>query len=363
MKKIVLIASLLFIIISCSSDNLKVDGTDQVTFNETVDKVAKELPILQQEKFKEALDIIFQYRTNPTNSDEERWAVVRSLVDDKTAEDIFELAETIASQNNFLWNRNQVPLVNGIPLPGGVELGTELEEVQDPSSNIQRFDFRVSNESDGFRLDPFFFDVEGNEIQLKEPITATVEVFNGGNIIYTKRAVIDPNSLDALYRNNGIFIKYGSLDKGKIQSNAVDVLVRIPHPDRYLTQRRIVELPASFVGSGVGVTNDSISKEVTKEVAMINTLSNRFLQNISKKNYSAAYALTRSSDWPTYQKFSQDTFVINLANSKVKDTKVLDADEKTVLVEANLVTAEENTKKYILKVENINNKWFVTDIN
>ena len=363
MKKIVLIASLLFTIISCSSDNFKVDGTDQVTFNETIDKVAKELPLLQQEKFKEALDIIFQYRTNPTNTDEERWNVVRSLVDNKTAEEIFDLAESIATQNNFLWNRNQVPLVNGIPLPGVVESESGVEEIQDSSTNIQRFDFRVSNEAEGFRLDPFFFDVEGNEIQIKEPITATVEVFNGGNIVYTKRAVIDPNSMDALYRNNGIFIKYNSLDKNKIKSNAIDVLVRIPHPDRYLTQRRMVELPSSFIGNGVGAINDSISKEIGKDIAMINTLSIRFLQNISKKNYSAAYALTRSSEWPTYQKFSQDSFVTNLANAKIKETKVLDADEKTVLVEANLTTAEENAKKYILKIENINNKWFIVDIN
>ncbi len=352
----------MFAIISCTNDHLKVDGTDQTTFSETVDKVAKELPILQQTKFKEALDIIFEYRTNPTNTDEERWTVVRNIVDDKTADEIFELAETIANQNNFLWNRNQVPLVNGIPLPGNAIEEETTEQPQNSSASIQRFDFRVSNDADGFRLDPFFFDVEGNEIQISEPITATVEVFNGGNIVYTKRAVIDPNSMDALYRNNGILIKYNSLDRAKIKSNAVDVLVRIPHPDRYLTQRRVVELPASFVGSGAAIVNDSITKEINKDVAMINTLSSRFLQNIAKKNYSAAFALTRSNDWPTYQKFSQDNFVVNFANGKVKDTKVLDGDEKTVLVEANITFADDNSKKMILTIENINNKWFVTDV-
>ena len=352
----------MFTIISCSNDNLKVDGTDQTTFNETIDKVAKELPLLQQTKFKEALDIIFEYRTNPTNTDEERWTVVRNIVDDKSSDEIFELAETIATQNNFLWNRNQVPLVNGIPKAGETTTEEDQNPQQNSSNNIQRFDFRVSNEADGFRLDPFFFDVDGNEIQVSEPITATVEVFNGGNIIYTKRAVIDPNSMDALYRNNGIFIKYNSLDKNKVKSNAIDVLVRIPHPDRYLTQRRVVELPSSFVGSGVGVVNDTISKEISKDISMINTLSNRFLQNISKKNYSAAFALTRSNDWPTYQKFSQDNFVVNFANGKVKETKVLDGDEKTVLVEATISLADESTKKHILTIENINNKWFITDV-
>lgn len=363
MKKIVLIASLLFVIIGCSGNDIKIDGSDQTVFSQTVDEVAKSLPLLQQEKFKEALAIIFHYRTNPANNDEERWSAVRNLVDDKTADEIFEMAETVATQNNFLWNRNQVPLVNGIPLPESL-VSTEVEEeVKEPSFNIQRFDFRVTNEADGFRLEPFFFDAEGVELQLDQPIKATIEVFNGGSIVYNQRVTIDPNTLDALTRSNGIFIKYASLDRSKIKSNAVDVLIRIPHPDRYLTQRRAVELPANF-GDGVVVKNDSIavSKEVNKDLAMIKTLSNRFIQNISKKNYSAAFALTRSSDWSTYQKFSSDDFVTGLADGKVKETKVLDGDDKVVLVETLVNLADNRTKKYILTLENINNKWFIIDV-
>lgn len=361
MKKIVLIASLFFAVISCSSDNLKIDGSNQVVFNETVDKIAKSLPLLQQEKFKEALEIIFQYRTNPTNTDEERWTAVRNLIDDKNADEVFEIAENIASQNNFLWNRNQVPLVNGIPSPQNLTDEKLDVEKENPAANIQRFDFRVTNDTDGLRLIPFFFNDEGNEMQLSEPINATVEIFNGGALVYNKRVKIDPNSMDALYRNNGILIKYSNLDKAKLQSNQVDVLIRIPHPDRYLTQRKTVELPNDFA-EGVGVKHDSIPVEVTKDVAMIKTLSNRFVQNISKKNYSAAYALTRSEDWPTYQKFSVDNFVTTLADGKIKDTKVLDGDEKVVLVETNLSLADNSSKKYILTLENINNKWFIIDV-
>lgn len=344
------------------NDNLKIDGRDAAAFNETVDKVAKDLPLLQQTKFKEALDIIFHYRTNPTNNEDQRWSAVRNLVDGKNADEVFELAEKIATENSFSWNRNQVPLANGIPLPGSTNTVVEEETKEEEVNAIQRFDFRIKAEDEAIRIDPFFFDVEGNELQLDKATTATVELFSGGNIIHTQRATIDPNSMDALYRNNGILIKYASLDRSKITSNRVDVLIRIPHPERYLTQRKSVELPSKLIG-GVGEAKlDSVAKVINKDVSMITTLSNRFVQNVAKKNYSAAFALTRNSEWNTYQKFSSDNSIMALENAKIKDTKILDGDEKVTLVEANVTLEDNSTKKYILTLEHLNNKWFIINL-
>lgn len=361
MKRFLLLASLAFIIVSCSKDQ-KIDGRDQVSFSQTVDEVAKELPLLQQTKFKEALDIIFEYRTNASNSDEQRWAAVRNLVDNKTADEVFEMAENIALQNNFSWNRNQVPLVNGIPKASEINKAEEVQEDKDGTHDIFRFDFRTIEENAGIRLDPFFFNEEGKEIQLTKSITATVEVFSGGQLVYTQRSTIDPNSLDALYRNNGILIKYSNLNSTKIVGNKVDVLVRIPNPERYLTQRKSIHIPDQYV-NGVGETKlDSVSKVINKDVTMITSLTNRFMQNLSKKNYSAAYALTRNQDWATYQKFSDDPFVIGLENSKVKETKVLDGDDKVVVVESIVNSSEDKQKKYILTLEQLNNKWFIVNV-
>ena len=361
MKRFLLLASLAFVIISCSKDQ-KIDGRDQVSFSQTIDEVAKDLPLLQQTKFKEALDIIFEYRTNSTNSDEQRWAAVRNLVDNKTANEVFDMAEQIATQNNFSWNRNQVPLANGIPKASALNIVDEVEEDKDGSHEIYRFDFRSKEEESGIRLDPFFFNEEGQEIQLSKTVNATVEVFSGGQLVYTQRSTIDPNSLDALYRNNGILIKYASLNSSKIVGNNVDVLVRIPNPERYLTQRKSIHIPDQYV-NGVGETKlDSVSKVINKDVSMITSLTNRFIQNLSKKNYSAAYALTRNQDWATYQKFSEDQFVVGLENAKVKETKVLDGDEKAVVVESTINTSNESQKKYIITLEHLNNKWFIVNI-
>lgn len=361
MKRVLLIASLLFVF-SCKGDNLEIDGRDQIVFNQTVDDIAKDLPLLQQTKFKEALDIVYHYRTNATNNDEQRWSAVRNLLDGKNSDEVFELAEKIASENGFTWNRNQVPLANGIPLPGSIISEEEVPQEEVEINKISRFDFRVSNETEGIRLDPFFFDKDGKELQLDKVSNATVEVFSGGQVIYTQRATIDPNSMDALYRNNGILVKYVNLDPSKIQANHVDVLVRIPHPERYLTQRKSVQLPDNLVAGKVENKVDSISKVINKDISMITTLSNRFMQNISKKNYSAAFALTRNNDWATFQKFSSDHSIVLLENSKIKDTKVLDGDEKVTVVETNVSLEDNTTKRYILTLENLNNKWFIVNL-
>lgn len=362
MKRVLLIASLLFVF-SCSNDNQKIDGRDEIVFNQTVDEIAKDLPLLQQTKFKEALDIIFHYRTNPTNNEDQRWAAVRNLVDGKNASEVFDMAENIAVENTFTWNRNQVPLANGIPMPGTTNIAEEIAIEEDNAvASIQRFDFRAKSETDGLRIDPFFFDTQGKEVQLDKATTATIEVFSGGQVIYTQRATIDPNSMDALYRNNSIFLKYSNLDKSKIKGAAVDVLIRVPHPERYLTQRKTVTLSDEFGGVGAETKMDSVSKVINKDVAMITTLSNRFVQNVSKKNYSAAFALTRNNDWATFQKFSSDHFVTGLENAKVKDSRVLDGDEKVVLVETNITLDDSSNKKYILTLENLNNKWFIVNV-
>lgn len=361
MKKFILLLSITFTLFSCSKDQ-KIDGRDEISFTKTIDEVSEDLPLLQKTKFKEALDIILEYRTNPTNTNEQRWSALRNLIDDKTASEVFDLAESIAVQNNFSWSRSQVPLVNGIPKANNQNSPLEENDNVKGSDDVYRFDFRVKDEKEGVRLDPFFFNEEGNEIELKNSVTATIEIFSGGQLVYTQRSAVGPNSQDNLYRNNGILIKYASLNSSKIVGNNVDVLVRVPNPDRYLTQRKSINIPDQFV-SGVGETKlDSVSKTINKDVTLITSLTNRFIQNLAKKNYSAAYALTRSQDWSTYQKFSEDNFVTNLENAKLKESKIIDGDAKVTLVETTINTSNDSSKKYIITLENLNNKWFIVNI-
>lgn len=361
MKRLVLLLALVFIY-SCSGDNLKVDGRDQNSFNETIDLIAKELPLLQQSKLKEALDIIYHYKTSPTVGEEQRWAAVRNLVDDKTGDEIFSLAEEIAVANNFSWTRNQVPLVNGIPLPGSTELVEVESEEQETVNQISRFDFRLKEESNSVKIEPFFFGTDGQEVQLDKPVVATIEFFSGGEIILTKKATIDPNSMDALYRNNGIFIPLQSVNSAKIKNGVIDVLVRIPHPDRYLTQRKTLSLSGQESQNSRESIQDSVAKIVDKDVKLMTNLSQRFLTNLSNKNYSAAYALTRNSDWNTFQKFSSASSIVALDGSRIKDTQVLDADDKVVIVESSVVLNDDSNRKYHLTLKNLEGKWFITQM-
>ena len=360
MKRLFIIISFALMIISCKNDNIEIDSSSAQTFSETVDKISKALPVMQQDKFKEALQIIFEYNTSPTMDNEARWGIVRTLLDGKTVDEVFDIAEKVALQNKFTWNRNQVPLVNGIPKPEAVEV---IETPTEPTSNVQRFDFSVKQDDTGISISPFFYNAQGEEIQLDQAVTATVEVFNSGNIVYTFRSTIDPNSLDDLYRKNAITIKYASLDASKIKNDRLDILVRIPNSERYLTNRKAVKVPINLIGAVVvdSVSLEDVPIDVSKEAGMVKSLSNRFMTNLSKKNYSGAFALTRNGEWNTYQKFSSDEGIKNLEQATIKDAKVLDADEKVALVEVQANLKDQSSKTYQVTLEKINNKWFVVN--
>ncbi|MDM1552191.1 hypothetical protein [Empedobacter falsenii] len=361
MKRLFIIASFALMIISCKNDNIEIDSTSAQTFSETVDKISKALPVMQQDKFKEALQIIFEYNTSQSMDNEARWGIVRTLLDGKTVDEVFDIAEKVALQNKFTWNRNQVPLVNGIPKPGATET---VETPAEPTSNVQRFDFSVKQDDTGIAISPFFYNAQGEEIQLDQAVTATIEVFNSGSIVYTFRSTIDPNSTDDLYRKNAINIKYSSLDASKIKSDRLDILVRIPNSERYLTNRKAVKVPLNLVGATEVVDSaavESTPAHVSKEAGMVKSLSNRFMTNLSKKNYSGAFALTRSGEWNTFQKFSSDETIKNLEQATINDAKVLDADEKVALVEVHANLKDQSSKTYQVTLEKINNKWFVVN--
>ncbi len=361
MKRLFIIASLALMIISCKNDNTEIDSSSAQTFSETVDKISKALPVMQQDKFKEALQIIFEYKSSPTMDSEGRWSAVRTLLDGKTVEEVFDIAEKTALENKFTWNRNQVPLVNGIPKSGA----TNTEETPtEPTSNVQRFDFSLKQDDQGISIAPFFYNAQGDEVQLQEAVTATIEVFNSGSIVYSFRSTIDPNLMDDLYRKNSINIKYASLDASKIKNDRLDILVRVPNSERYLTNRKSVKVPVELIGGAVAVDSavvETSPAHVSKEAGMVKSLSNRFMNNLSKKNYSGAFALTRSGEWSTYQKFSGDDAIKALDKATIIDAKVLDADEKVALVEVNAKLADSSAKTYQVTLEKINNKWFVVN--
>lgn len=361
MKRLLIIASLALMIVSCKNDKIEIDSTSAQTFSETVDEISKSLPLLQQDKFKEALQIVFEYKTNRDVSDESRWATVRELLNGKSVDEVFDLAEKIALENKFTWNRNQVPLVNGIPKLADQQV--EENTPTDPNSDIQRFDFSINQDEKNISLTPFFYNAQGQETQLNEPVTATIDVFNSGNIVYSFRSTINPSSSSDLYRNNLITINYSSLDASKLKNETLDIAVRIQNPERYLTSRKSITIPLDLLG--LDQASDSIAianantKAVNKDAEMAKSLSNRFISNISKKNYSGAFALTRNNDWTTFQKFSSNTTLKSLEQATIKSTSILDADEKITLVGVEVNLKDNSSATYQLTLENINNKLFI----
>ena len=104
-------------------------------------------------------------------------------------------------------------------------------------------------------------------------------------------------------------------------------MVRVPNSERYLTNRKAIKVPTELIGGATIVDSTSVvttaPAHVSKEAGMVKSLSNRFMTNLSKKNYSGAFALTRSGEWNTFQKFSSDEAIKNLEQATINDAKVV----------------------------------------
>lgn len=352
MKRIILILLIGLSLQQCKKDLPIIDSQTETTFNSSFDEIAKKLPSLQQEKLKEALYIIYEYNTKAKTTDA-RWAIVRQLLDGKNSDEIFALAETLAKENNFSWNRNQAPYPGGIPV-----MEQENTDENAPDMDLQLL-ADVSSAENGIKIYPSISERNGSKINNEEPLTATTDVLSDHQIIYTQKNTIPAQAYDLMSSFDGFTINYAQLDPTKIYSNMLDLVIRVPHPSRYLTLKKQVRIPDQYV-KGEKIVKDSIAVEAPAQIGKTNPLATRFLQNIVKGNRSGAYAISKISDYPSFNDFANDAALGKLENAKITSNEIINANDKRVEVKATLVDEKGSSKDYSVIVEKMDNRWFVT---
>ena len=353
MKKFLIAIVIGFSLIQCKKDAPTIDSQTEITFNTSFDEIAKTLPSLQQEKLKEALFLLFEYDTKD-GSEDVRWSQVRRLLDDKTADDIFTMAEQVAKENSISWNRNQAPYPGGIPKAEHKPMEGEVDE------NVS-LAVELSNIPNGIKIFPSILDDKGVAINNQENLSATVDVLSNSELLYTQKFSIPAQSYDLMSSFDGFNLSFDKLDPTKITSNMLDVLVRIPHPSRYLTLRKKIRIPDQYVQGTVVNPNDSLSlNPIDAPIVKTNALASRFIQNVLKGNLSGAYAISRLSNYGTFQAFSEDKNISKLANGKVVSNAITNSSDNRVEVEAVLADNSGTSNNYKIVVEKINNRWFVT---
>ncbi|MDK7674264.1 hypothetical protein QP547_00355 [Weeksella virosa] len=352
MKKIILLLSIGLSLQQCKKDLPIIDSKTEITFNSSFDEIAKKLPSLQQEKLKEALYIIYEYNTKAKTT-EARWAIVRQLLDGKNSDEIFTLAETLAKENGFSWNRNQAPYPGGIPV---MEQETITENAPDMDLQMHA---EVSNVGNGIHIYPSISEKNGSKLNNDQALSVTTDVLSNHQIIYTQKNTIPSQAYDLMSSFDGFTIHYAHLDPTKIYTNTLDLVIRVPHPSRYLSLKKQVRIPDQYV-KGVKIVSDSIMAEAPAEIGKTNPLATRFLQNIVKGNRSGAYAISKISDYSSFNDFANDVTLGKLENAKITSNEIINANEKRVEVRATLVDEKGTSKDYSVIVEKIDNRWFVT---
>ena len=352
MKRILIAFAIAFTFIQCKNEAPTIDSQTEITFNTTFDEISKTLPTLQQEKFKEALYLLFEYDTKQ-GTDEARWSQVRRLLDGKTSDDIFVMAEQVAQENGISWNRNQAPYPGGIP-KGNVE----SDEVLATQENVG-LAMELSNVTNGIKIYPSIIDANGQTINNMEAIAATVDVLSDNVLIHTQKFNIPVQSYDLMSAFEGFTLSYDKLDQRKITSNMLDVLVRIPHPSRYLTLRKKIRIPDQYVKGTTAEVNDSIAKAKELELAKTNPLATRFIQNVVSGNLSGAYAISKLDKYGSYNDFSTDEIIKKLVKGKINSNEIITSTENRVEVKANIADADGKSTDYNIVVEKKDNRWYI----
>ncbi|WP_068596664.1 hypothetical protein ACF3NR_06340 [Vaginella massiliensis] len=351
MKRLIIAIIIAITFVQCKKDQPTIDSQTEITFNTSFDEISKTLPSLQQEKFKEALFLLFEYDTKQATV-EARWAQVRRLLDGKNAEEIFTMAEQVAQENGISWNRNQAPYPGGIPKMEKTEALATQEHVG--------LALDLSNVPNGVKIYPSLIDANGQTINNMDELVATVDVLSDNVLIHTQKFSIPPQSFDLMSAFDGFVLSYDKLDQHKITSNMLDILVRIPHPNRYLTLRKRIRISDQYVKETKAEANDSIAVQENVVVAKTNPIATKFVQNIVNGNLSGAYALSKIDKYDSYNDFANADAIKKLAKAKINSNVITQSNENRVEVNANISNTEGVSHDYSIVVEKIDNRWYVT---
>ncbi|TWP23956.1 hypothetical protein ETU10_04555 [Apibacter muscae] len=364
MKKTFLILySIFFIILSCNKEYKVIDGSSKESFDLSLKSISSKLTILQQDKLEEAIKLIYKFKTDG-DDENQRWEKLYSILNDKSSEQVFEMAEEIAKENKISWSSTSM-----IPLDPSI-LRTEEKKLSEEEKNLQQLEsatsisirFSTINSdpelNEGFYIYPKLVDDSGQEITFNNlPLNFSISFINNGTVVYTTNRTLS-SSFDL---NKGLKFMYNLFDKEKIINSSLDVEVKTSAGDKYL-YGKLAGIPIEV--SKTKDSSSSIEDELDNQLAVKNV--NNFIQLIGDKKYSEAYKLSKNPKWGDEEKFSSTSNgfgTIEAVNILSSDLINRNKDEITVfsIYQIKDKSGKIKSLKQNFKLHKINGDWLITD--
>lgn len=376
--KILPFIALSVLLFSCGKDVPTIDGTDQFSFNTSLEEVVESVPSLQRNRLREAVELLYLHDTEPIG---DRWVQIRKNLDGTNAEDIFAKAEAVAKAKGIDWSRDQsLTDLNAVNTKiDTLQVDDTPKPVKSPIPNASSVTLQTKTLEDRVILYPSVLRENGTLIRFDEVVSAIVEVKNDkGQVIYSQRDEIESyrDSNEEL-GGDGITVLLGNLNARKISSQKLQFSVQVKDPNAFLkasTQVQIAEkwvakteVPVETqVGDSIRPTIDEPRPTPTNlDEVVTKTIVKRFMQNWKSNNLSAAYALTKNPQWSSYQKFTGSES--GLGKTKLQQLGSIgfvSSEGNTAKVNA-FFTADNQGEKWDMKTQytlkKTGEKWYITD--
>ncbi|WP_379968217.1 NTF2-like N-terminal transpeptidase domain-containing protein [Epilithonimonas sp. UC225_85] len=377
--KYCLLISLLIFTISCKKT--KVDGSNRMSFQESINDMASSLPTLKQVKFNEALYILKTFGVE-ADGDIAEITALGKLLDGKKTPEIFKMADEVAQKNGIAWSSTAPPSLGEMNIFGN-ETASEKDANDIDAAALNILVRNIAGDSltgsKGLIVTPQLVDNNGKKVDFEgAALETTMEISSGGTKISTSKNLMQDN----LFR--GFTIKYSSLPKDKIFEEKIDIKLTVKTTKKLLQMikmgipvngQALYTPPAPVVADSIQAPPPQIDPQTgetvvpppapAKSTADPKATVTKFLNNLSTQNFKAAYDVAENPNWGSYDKFSNPNSGFgSVKNIAVKNIAVPYNKDNSANVNVTYDVTDKNGKVTSLNVtyglKAVNNNWKIT---
>jgi len=372
MQKAIFILSL-FLLFSCKKEVPTLNGASQQEFDESIENISKTLPLFQQNRLKEAVQIIYEYDA-PNLQEEVRWSKVRNALNGKTAAEVFDFADRIAKEKGLDWRSTSSTSVlnfnkteKGLSDTDSLQIDySAIENAQKLTIQAKYFDKDKDGIQDGIMLFPTLFDETNSYIEFSNlPLKSVISIYSGGAKIYDVNTQFTNSTMGSVSANRGIFIPFNNIPLDQVQVELIDVEMRVQTPFNSFVAKTI-NVPFETVAWLENEKIQNEGQEIENELKGAEALKtvDAFLQNLGAGNFKAAFALSNNPKWKDYETFSSPAVGFGSVKSiDILETKVVNFSTKTAVISASYKAsdAKGNSKNFnqSFTLENRNGTWII----
>lgn len=372
--------ALLLLFVSCKKD--AVDATSTKTLQSSINDMTSSLNTLQQVKFNEALYILKTFGVEAEGETSELKAL-GVLINGLKVPQIFSLADQVAQKNGVEWTSTGPPSLGEMNIFGNVQAKEfDANDIQANALDVEIVNIG-SNEvlgTQALQVVPRLADSKGNPITFEGAALETVvEVFSGGNRIYTSKNLMLDNNF------KGFVVRFASLPAQKIIDQAIDITVSVKTSKKTFKMSKIgvpVNPKALLMPVGdpadnpanIDVESPVIAPDgtvVTPDVKVPGTTADpktsvtKFLNSLSTQNLRGAYDVADNPNWGSYETFSNPTSGFGSVKSiSVKNMTTNSTTANSASVNATYDITDKDGRTTAVQVtfglKNVNGDWKIS---